>query len=120
MWLFTARRSGSGRVVVASLTIQNSGARGQSGGGVYVDVNVVALLERVVVRNNQNDCCGAGMVNFGNTTLANSVVSGNVTNHWGGGIYNYRRGSLLITRSTLSGKAARHSGGAVFRRRGVR
>ena len=54
---------------------------------------------------------GGGILNHGNLTLQNCVISDNYALHAGGGIFNERNGILTVLNSTIEGNSAGHGGG---------
>ncbi|MFO0952510.1 MAG: choice-of-anchor Q domain-containing protein [Isosphaeraceae bacterium] len=68
-----------------------------------VDSNVTASFSGLSITGG-NAAIGAGLANFGTTTLTACTVSGNIASDKGGGIYNH--GAITLTNSTVSGNAS--------------
>ena len=55
---------------------------------------------------------GGGVINYGDLTVTNSTITGNIATHTAGAIYN-ARGTLTLIDSTLSGNSA-NFGGSIY------
>ena len=104
-------------VTISGLTISDGAALANldplgDGGGI---LNLGELtLTNSVVSHNAARFCGGGICNRGAATVINSRVTGNNSDHSGGGIGN--RGTLTIKDSTVSGNSSLFYGGGVFNR----
>jgi hypothetical protein len=83
-----------------------------SGGVIYIDASVAVTLDDLTIENGSGNTIG-GIDNAGGTvTLNDSTVSGNSSNYYGAGIYNYSAGTMKIFDSTISGNTS--SGGGIW------
>ena len=93
---------------------------------VYCDKNIAAALDGIFITdgnaNGSGDSShpershGGGICNLGNLTIANSTISANSTNLYGGGIYNYSSNytaSLTIINSIITENSG-NSGGGIY------
>ncbi|RIL02549.1 MAG: hypothetical protein DCC71_16405 [Proteobacteria bacterium] len=103
---------------LGALTLTDSAvsdSRASRGGGIYNFVNGRLTLVRSVVSGNATTSYGGGIHNRGRLTLIDSTVSGNsVTNGDGngGGIYSAGASArATLTNSTISGNASRFGAG---------
>ncbi len=78
--------------------------------GVFsVASGVTATLSGLTVSDGATNTNGAGVLNSGNLTIQDSILSGNSASSLGGGIANL--GTLTLTDSTLTGNTAELGGG---------
>ncbi|OKH13829.1 CHAT domain-containing protein [[Limnothrix rosea] IAM M-220] len=92
-------------------------AGGGYGGGIKVGAGGTATITDSLITANRVDGAlsdGGGIVNFGNTTLLRTTVSGNRANGSGGGIFNNYNDDLTLQDSTVSGNTATGAGGGIF------
>ena len=80
----------------------------------YYDVNVT--LNQVTISGGNVTSFGGnggGIANYraGTLTVTNSTISGNTAGAGAGGIANYGGGTLIVLNSTVSGNTANHGGG---------
>ncbi|MBD2460633.1 hypothetical protein H6G89_06205 [Oscillatoria sp. FACHB-1407] len=94
---------------ISGVTITNGFASGGDGGGILNAGNLT--LTNSVVSNSEADRFGGGIFNSGTLTLLGSTLSGNQADQGGGGIGN--TGGVAIANSTLSGNRSDGSGGGL-------
>lgn len=107
-----------------NLTIRNGltdetdvGSAGDEHGGGLFNDRRTAILQNVVVQNNQvvgdeNSSIGGGLLNRGTMELYDCTVTNNDA-HGGGGIFNAGSSSLTIRRSAIHNNTARAGGGMI-------
>jgi parallel beta-helix repeat protein len=76
-----------------------------------VDSGVIATISGLTITGGNTTGSGAGLANFGTTTLNNCTASGNSA-PFGAGLYN-SFGSLTLTNCTVSGNSATSGGGGI-------
>jgi uncharacterized repeat protein (TIGR01451 family) len=127
-YTLTAGNGGS-LTITASETIQGAGASVTviDGGGtapgaledriflVEAGANAVAF-NGVTIEGGHVSGNGAGIDNFANVSVNNSIITGNVATgiDSGGGIANEGSGTLVVNTSTISGNTAGGEGGGIF------
>jgi len=76
------------------------------------NLNFSTHITNTIIRNNTGGSHGAGLyINIGGrVSISKSTVKENVTNYWGGGIFQ-EGGDLVITNSTFSANSASKGGG---------
>jgi predicted outer membrane repeat protein len=103
-------------VTVSNSTV--SANRGGSGGGIYNRDGTLSVSYSTFANNSAFDRYfgGGGIANSdrGTVTVSNSIVSGNSTTGYGGGIYN--AGALALSSSIVSDNRADQCGGGIFNR----
>lgn len=89
-------------VTLSGLTIQ-----GGTGTSVRVDDN-----------DQKTYLCGGGVLNYGKLTIADSIISNNAAEHYGGGIFN--KGTVLnLNNGTIVTENTAHNGGGIYGNRGL-
>jgi len=81
--------------------------------GLIGNSNISVAINDVTIRNGATTTTGGGILNRGNTTFTNVVISGNTAAQSGGGIYN-SLGNMTLTNATVSGNTAATSGGGLY------
>jgi hypothetical protein len=81
------------------------------GGGILIDNGASLNLSRVVITDNSTGS-GAGIYNYGTLVATDTVISNNIADKWGGGLYN-DRGNVTLNRVTISGNSAGKDGGGI-------
>ena len=96
-------------VAISGVTIEKGVSSG-AGGGIFNSGTLT--LSGVTVFDN-SAFVGAGIFNQGSLSIENSIITGNVADNGGGGIYNdwHTPSILIVTNSTLSGNSANGAGG---------
>jgi hypothetical protein len=107
------------KVSISGVTIQNGGGSFVSGGGIYVESDMSLSLLRCRVRENKSRQFGGGVSNAGSLQVAQTTIERNTLPRdtlggftaSGGGIFNFRNGSIEVWQSTISeNEAARGAG----------
>ncbi len=70
-------------------------------------------ISDVTIKNGATATIGGGILNYGNTTLTNIVVTGSTATQNGGGIYNFL-GNMTLTNATILQNTAATNGGGVY------
>ena len=78
------------------------------------NVGSVATLSGLTITHGHTADSGGGIVNYGNLTLADCVISGNSSDQDGGGIEKFR--ALTVAGCTISGNSAVGDGGGINNR----
>ncbi|MCA9050116.1 MAG: hypothetical protein KDA89_15370, partial [Planctomycetaceae bacterium] len=105
---------GNARLTLNDVTI--TGGVASDGGGILINPNIVVTVNRSTISGNRAVGSGFGTVGGGLHVqgileLNDSIVSGNTSGHFGGGIYAFSPAVLTVTGSTISGNTARAAGG---------
>ncbi len=109
-------------IVTADVFINGPGAdvltvSGGGGTNVFeIGSGKNVTLSGLTITNGYDDN-GGGILNSGNLTIYDCVISGNNSTGYGGGISN-DGGSLQITESTISGNTATRGGGGIHNKNG--
>ena len=102
-------------MVIENSTISENDAT-YKGGGIY-NLGTLELDHVQVLTNTATDGAdngyGAGIWNYANLVMTDSVVRGNSALWSGGGIYVYNGGNLWLDNSTVSGNSAGYNGGGI-------
>jgi filamentous hemagglutinin family protein len=101
----------SGNITIDGLTIAN-GNTAVNGGGISNASPATLVLTNSIVSNNLSNSNGSGIYNTGTMTISNSNISGNTATNNGGGVYN--TGNMTISNSNISGNTATNNGGGVY------
>ncbi len=101
-------------VTLTRVTVtQNHGSEG--GGGIAVDIDGIVTLNNCKVIENsalsQTSGMGGGILNFGEVSLVDTTVSGNLAPAQGGGIEN--QGQMQITNSRIINNTTNFLGGGI-------
>ena len=98
-------------VELLSLTLTN-GHTGYRGGAVYAkDIASLDIVDTTIRNNTATD--GGGLFAFNtDTSLTNSLVSGNHATGFGGGLYSQNK-TLTLTNTTVDGNTAKQFGGGI-------
>ena len=108
--IFTLNGATAGDTIrIENLTIDNGDAGVLNGGGVYVDVGGINVLDGVIVKRNQAADGGGVFVSFGaSLDVLRSTITGNTANDLaqgqGGGINN--NGELFVDSSAITDNTA--------------
>lgn len=99
------------------LTIQNGYTIGAPAGGGIYNEGILTINMCNIKDNEASDVSelgrGGGIFNNGGTvTMMNSVISGNIAQIEGGGIYN--QGTFILSDSSVEGNSAGEKGGGIF------
>lgn len=97
-----------GSLTVANSTIRDNSA-GEVGGGLINKGNAT-LTDTVITINSAS--AGGGLCNEGDLTLTNDTISHNLTSHSGGGFFNVRNATLTDT--TVEENTAVENGGGIY------
>ena len=101
----------SGTVIVSGLTVENGYVPNSAGGGI-LNFGTTTVTNSVISGNAAgNGADGAGLYNDGSLSVSDSTVSGN-SGGAGAGIYNFS-GQLSVSDSTISGNTTSLNGGGV-------
>ncbi len=101
----------SGTVIVSGLTVENGYVPSSAGGGI-LNFGTTTVTNSVITGNTAgNGADGAGLYNDGSLSVSDSTVSGN-TGGAGAGIYNFS-GQLTVSDSTISDNTTSLNGGGV-------
>jgi hypothetical protein len=96
-------------VTIAGLTVTNGNSESQGDGGGIRTTDENLTLDRMVITGNtagaDNDGGGVTATTVAFITVRNSTISGN-SGFYGGGIYFFNGGGLLMENSTVSGNAS--------------
>lgn len=88
-----------------------TGNAAQTGGGVFnAAKGLLSLIDSSII-NNFAESSGGGIYNLGTLTISNTLLSGNMSPGFGGGLFNHQLGSLTINNSTITGNSASGGGG---------
>ncbi len=88
---------------------------GLSSSGTFSTVTISGLtIRNGLLSSSGGFNLGAGIVNFGNLTLNDSVVTGNQTDSAGGGIFNGGTGTMTLNRSVVSNNLAGDAAGGIL------
>ncbi len=99
-----------------TLTLEGISVRGglaADGAGLTVNSGGAATLNRSEVVDNLSFLFGGGIAVYGDLTVLESSVSGNVSSDDGGGMYISPSGTAEISSSTISGNSATDYGGGI-------
>jgi uncharacterized repeat protein (TIGR01451 family)/fimbrial isopeptide formation D2 family protein len=112
----TATGNGGGLLLtsaaVATLTnVRLTGNAAGSGGGVFVDPTSSLNGTRVTIANNTATTVGAGVLNGGVVSFADSRISANTAGTDGGGVAS--TGTTTLSRVTLDANSAASGGGGI-------
>lgn len=115
----------SAQVTISGLTIENGDGifgtfdpHGDDGwGGAIINFGELTLSDCVVSGNTADDY-GGGIANFGSMTIDNCLVASNGSNGTGpiprSGGGIYNAGAMVLSNSTVTGNTARYYGGGIF------
>ncbi len=78
-----------------------------------VDASVTASISGLTITKGGVSGAGAGLANFGTTTLSNCTISGNSAVN-GGGLYTSEYGTTTLSNCTVSGNSAYGNGGGLY------
>lgn len=108
-------------VELTALTVQNGNGGDNPGGGGVLNHGNLTLTNSIVSRNTVDVADGGGILNDGALTLVNSTVSGNVADDAekaGGGGGISNLGTLTLTESTISDNRGGDDGGGLHQDHG--
>jgi predicted outer membrane repeat protein len=103
-----------------SLTIQGPGAGQLTISANYtsqvlkVEATEQVSLSGLTISHGSTTGLGGGIDNYGNLIISACMLSNNVANGDGGGIYNEFGATLTVTNSTVSGNTADSQGGGIY------
>jgi len=97
--------------VAALMNILTTSVSENSGGGIYNVTDAKLNLTSSLVSGNYSTAFGGGIENDATATITNSTIYGNTVTNRGGGIRNL--GTMSLINSTVSGNAANFDGGGV-------
>jgi len=115
----------SAQVTVSGLTIENGGGKfgtfdpgpDDGWGGAIINFGELTLSDCVVSGNTTYEY-GGGIANFGTMTIDNCTVASNGSNGTGpiprSGGGIYNAGAMVLSNSTVTGNTARYYGGGIF------
>ncbi|RFC54728.1 T9SS type A sorting domain-containing protein [Brumimicrobium aurantiacum] len=106
----------SSNVKIQALAIQNGYTSGSNGAGIAADDATIAL-ENIKITScytGDNTLGGALYLGSSNTTIDNSIFSGNYAKGSGGAIYQIYNGSLEINNSIITGNVTDDNGGGIY------
>lgn len=88
-------------------------------GGDYrifrIGSNATVTVHGLTIANGKaSTVSGAGIFNFGTLTVSNSIITGNIADGSGGGIYNADEGTLTVSNSIITGNTAHFNGGGIY------
>jgi predicted outer membrane repeat protein/parallel beta-helix repeat protein len=74
------------------------------------------IIDSEIIQNtaSNNDGGGIALIDTGDLTITNSIISGNQTVSRGGGVYGKRVGNIAFSDSTIEGNSSSSSGGGVY------
>ncbi len=106
--------TGSGRVIIENLTIQNGNEMTDFGGGIEIGVGFNVTIESCNILSNSANINGGGIYNQGTLAISNTTVDGNsnVISSGVGGIFS--SGPLDIRSSTISNNLGFDAGAIHF------
>lgn len=104
--------SGSTFTMTDSVIFNNHGF---FAGGLYVEDNPSAILQRVeITLNTSTNGGGISVVNSGNLDLENATLAGNTASQSGGGLYLHTNDSTILDHVTIAGNTGASHGDAVY------
>jgi len=102
------------------VNVQGAGPGMPVGGGVYVALHHVVIMNDCTIRDNMSDFMGGGIYNAGELSLNRCTLSGNTAGSYGGGIANFvdgpnpapspiavSNGKMTLTNCTISGNSVK-------------
>ncbi len=99
-------------------TISGNTCNNASGSGVYNYPKAVFNMSGVIIQDNKSTKNGGGICNGGEFTISeNSAIIGNISQNYGGGIYNNSQGNFKISDSIIQDNhstGSSHSGGGIY------
>lgn len=118
VWNYTASSSGPSftRCIIENNTAVGDGSdatgeKGSTGGGINL-YGSSATFSQCIIRNNQADNrAGISISGVSRARILDSVVSGNISNEWGGGISLYYGADAVITNCTVVNNVANNTHG---------
>ena len=102
----------AGNVTITGMTIQNGSFNPADifgGAGIANYANL--LIEDSLITGNSTTAGGGGIFNNNQLTLVNSEVSGNTAGSIGGGIVNYSNRTITVTNSLIANNDGNQGGG---------
>jgi filamentous hemagglutinin family protein len=107
----------AGNVTLNNLTVRNGNITGDGAGINITGNNITVNLNNATISNNKTTDANShagGINNIGNRlNIQNSIITGNSTDGYGGGIYNRFSATLNIANSTISGNTSVKNGGGI-------
>ena len=101
-------------IVVQGLTIQNGGNSLSTGGGVFVNPGIKAVISDCLVISNTAGSEGGGIyVNNGAISIVNSTIVSNYGQFNGGGLFAWQSQGVTVTDSSFIENAS-NQGGAIY------
>jgi hypothetical protein len=96
--------------------IESNYASSRGGGVISIDSGGQAQLsiQNSIIHDNSSGGDGGGVANFGNMSIAESTLSGNVSGDDGAAVFTYFYDSATIVDSLLSGNTAYGFGGGIY------
>ena len=104
---------GSANVIINTLTVTNGYASDDTGGGLLLDEPAAAVTAMNCVFCGNSAEFGGGISAYGTLTLDNCMVSNNVANVYGGGIFCYG-GSVMFDNCAFSANSVTDGGGGAI------
>jgi|GEM_PF-2599247 len=110
----------NGTVTISESTVHYNSAK--SGAGISNrDNSIVQILNSTIKHNSSTGFYGGGLFNYsdGQMIITDSTIRDNTAPVAGGGIYNYNSADMTLTRTTISENTASDFGGGVYNDRAM-